>query len=284
VAGGESWLRGHGYGAPEDDRELVRFTTPILETYDHLALDPALFYTVLPDQRASSEHAGRYATGDWPYRGRPARPAPAELLRVAVIGDSCVSGSGVDAAAALPARIAAELDRRGLDPCSVQVTGFGVVGYSTVQLRNLLDEVLADYVPDVVVLYAAAWNDQAPASSPTSDVDLARSQHALMRRFLPATARWLASRRADRRIEDQRGAEASGHADGASSPGPRVAEVSVIAEVESMLARCRKRGVPVLVVVPPHPAATLETHPRTGRDADNVRATAVLRGFDVVKI
>jgi hypothetical protein len=38
----------------------------------------------------------------------------------------------------------------------------------------------------------------------------------------------------------------------------------------------------VLVVVPPHPVATLETHPRTGRDADNVRATAVLRGFDVV--
>ena len=54
-------------------------------------------YTLAPDYRLSPEHAGRYATSSWPFRGRPARPAPEELFQIAVFGDSCVYGEGVDA-------------------------------------------------------------------------------------------------------------------------------------------------------------------------------------------
>ena len=40
----------------------------------------------------ASHVGGRAATGEWPFRGRPAEPAPAGILQVAVLGDSGVHG------------------------------------------------------------------------------------------------------------------------------------------------------------------------------------------------
>jgi hypothetical protein len=152
-------------GGPADDGFRFRRIAPAVaeDRQGRYEAHARRYYTLAPGFRHSPTHLGRDATGTWPFRGRPPEPAPPGLLRVALVGDSVVYGSSLDAADMPASRLADALARRGWTPDRVAVVSLGVPGYSTVQLALLLDEALAGRPYDAVVLWPAAWNDQAPA-------------------------------------------------------------------------------------------------------------------------
>jgi lysophospholipase L1-like esterase len=241
------------------------------------ATHPRRFYSTAPGYRHSATHLGRDATGDWPFRGRPAEPAPPDQLRVAVLGDSCVYGAKLDAADMLGTRLGVELAARGLTQDRVAVLSLGVPGYSTVQIGLLLEETLERWSPDAVVLYPAAWNDQAPALRKPDRELLAELND-------PSPWDWLRHRSrvvtAITHVLERRPVKeiVAGWEAGDPPLGYRVPAEQVGENVRGMIDRCREAGVSVVVVAPAHPPETRAKFPRTGQDAAAVLAAARAAG------
>ncbi len=212
------------------------------------------FFTLASRHRIAPGHAGRYANGDWPFRGRPPLPAPSGMPRVLVVGDSCVFGIGVDASQTLSHQIALELARRGIGLAQIQVLNLGIPGYSVVQIHDLLGEALGELQPLAVVFYVGAWNDQAPAVA-LSDVEL-RSKRQGLRGLVRRTALGAALARM-----------VPVDAPVAASHRARVSEHDFAARLASMLDLCQAHGAEPLVIAPAHPVQTAKENPRTRRDA-----------------
>ena len=233
---------------------------------------PTRFYELAPHFHANEHYLGRDATGEWPFRGRPPEPAPPGLRRVVLVGDSCVYGASLPACDMLATQLAAALAERGLPPDKVAVISMGVPGYSTLQMALLLDEALA-LRPDAIVLYPAAWNDQAPALRGPDSALLASLAH-------PSLVEWLAdhSRLAAALVhvgsDTPLQAVIDGWEKGRPPLGWRVPADEVGPNVARMLARCADSGVPAVVIAPPHPEKTMAEHPRTAQDAAAVLAAA----------
>lgn len=230
---------------------------------------PQRMYTLAPHFRHSPSHLGRDATGDWPFRGRPPEPSPPGLLRVAIVGDSIVYGSSLDAADMPASRIADALADLGWTPDRVVVCSLGVPGYSTVQIDMLLTEALATLHLDAVVLWPAAWNDQAPAMSlPDLELLAAHDEHSL--------TGWLRNHSQlfdalSREQDDLPAAEIiAGWKLGRPPRGTRVSASFVSTMVGISLRRCARAGVPVVALASAHPPQTLAEHPRTRQDAGSV--------------
>ncbi len=235
------------------------------------------FYTLAADHRHGPEHLGRDATGSWAFRGRPPEPAPPTLLRVVLVGDSCVYGASVDAANMLGTRVQDALTARGLTADRVAVLSLGVPGYSTVQLQLLLQEALDTLHPDAVVLYPAAWNDQAPA--------LRRPDRELLAELSdPTPLDWLRmhTRVGAAVLRKLEGVPLKEIMDGwmAGSPprGFRVSAGDVGANVSAMIAACAAAGARCVVMSAPHPLKTIDEHPRVAEDAEAVLAAARAAG------
>ena len=269
VAGAEIGLRLAGVQAGGESFYFERLGERILEPGMYES-HPERFFALRANYRYSEHHAGPNALGAWPFRGRPLEPAPADLWRVCVFGDSCAYGLPLPPNQALPARLADEL-ARSRPRSATLVANLGVPGYSTVQIRSLVEETLEHFQPDEVVLYPAAWNDQAPALGP-SDVELRDRSKGLLERSALLSA--LRSR--------SQGANPEPIPEGTESTGPRVPEEAVEGEVRAMIRACRERGVGVIVIVPPHTPDTRSTHARMWRDADTVRRAATAEGARVV--
>ncbi|HZL99557.1 MAG TPA: SGNH/GDSL hydrolase family protein [Planctomycetota bacterium] len=236
-------------------------------------LHPARFWTLAPHFRHSPAHLGRDATGEWPFRGRQPEPSPPGLLHVAVIGDSVVYGSSLDAADLPASCIADSLVDLGWTPDRVAVFGLGVPGYSTVQLWSLHDEALLTLQPAAVVLWPAAWNDQAPAFI-APDAEMLAGL---------AGQSWLGWLRDQSRLANallRPGDEASeaavieGWKRGAPPCGWRVPAAEVATNLDRMLAACARWGVPAVLVASAHPPQTAARHPRTRQDAETVLSVA----------
>lgn len=244
---------------------------------------PERFYTLAPRRRASPEHLGRYASGSWPFRGRPPRPAP-DLVRLAVVGDSSMYGFGVETALCVPSLLQDELDRRGLGPERVLVTNFGVSGYTTVQVDLCLAQVLREEAPDAVVIGCGGWNDQGPSLGIDDVAMLVRPPPPWWCSWLPATCRWQAARVLEPLVLPPVDSAALNAAWERGEPlfGTKVPAEYVPVAVGRALERCRAAGVPVVVVVPAHPAETLARYPRTRADGDAVRRAAREAGVPFV--
>ncbi len=242
---------------------------------------PVRVFELAPGWSFAPDHLGRYALGDWPFRGPPPEPAPEDLLRVIVVGDSCIYGVAVDAAHTIPARLSDALDARGLGPDRVRVLALGVPGYSTIQQRTLLEEALGQLSPDAIVLYPAAWNDQAP-NLWKDDLTLyrARVNPSLLDRA-KASSR-LVSTLAGRvpRPDPDVLIEAWGR--GEPILGTRLSESALDTSLVALIGRAATAGVPAVVVVPGHPPGTVADHPRTVADRDRVRRIARQFGVPLV--
>lgn len=246
------------------------------------------FYTLGADYRACEEHLGIYATGAWPYRGAVPEPKPAALPRIAVVGDSNVYGVGVNVADSLPAQLQLALEEHlGLDPTQVQVAGFGVPAYSTVQIRHLLEhEVLAHGAPFALVLYLAAWNDHAPALG-RNDIELrARRSAAAAWRALQrsATCAWLRSFASEPEAMPglTRDEILRRWSLGAPPLGRRVPEEDLRRELDAILELATRATPRVLLVLGTHKERTQRDFPGLARDRDAVRAAAARRGLACV--
>ena len=252
--------------------------------FDHsgkFRLHPERYFTTGADYRLASHHAGLFATGAWPFRGRPAEPAPEGIVRVGVFGDSCVYGEGVPVSASLPEQIQRALAERGRGAEHVQVLNLGVPGYSTVQIRLCLEETLARFALDAAVFYPAAWNDQAPALGSNDLEILGQGREPWLARALPATKNALTHALTDREprdFMDQKEQIAARMLEGR----PRVESSDVAEQVERMLALCRSASVAALVVLPAHRTGTNEEFPRTAEDRETVRRVASAAGVPIV--
>jgi lysophospholipase L1-like esterase len=260
-------LRSTGWLRDPQEFEFRRATTAMVrDDRGRYRRHDVRFYSLAPGYHHSPSHLGREATGDWPFRGRPPQPAPPGLLRLAIVGDSCVYGVSLDACDLLGSRLAGELAARGLPPDRVAVLSLGVPGYSTEQLAPLLDETLDELHPDVVVIYPAAWNDQAPAVHQTDHELLESLQHATVLDWIVGHSRVAAALwplDADPSPQQAREALKSGRLPFAF----RVPAEQVGPNVAGMLRRCAQAGVPAVVIAPPHLPRTLDEHPRTAVDA-----------------
>jgi lysophospholipase L1-like esterase len=287
-------------GAPEPAAFRFETAFPNLATEDLLVTHPRRFWQLRAGHRSDQPHLGRYALGSWPFRGRPPRPAPAGTVRVLVLGDSCVFGTGLDASQTLSHKTEQALDARGWPPDRVQVLNLGVPGYSTLQIADLMAQGIDELTPDAIVVYPAAWNDQAPAMG-ANDVELVAARDARPSEWLRsfALARTLLLARGS--SDGQGNAAASQDArsryesvmqaweQGRAPYGPRVPAADLRTEIERMLERCSSAGAPVLIVAPAHPLDTAARHPRTRqdalavlevaqrRDASSIDAGAILR-------
>jgi lysophospholipase L1-like esterase len=233
-------------------------------------LHPRRFFALAAPYRGVCGHPGRYAIDAWSFRGRPLASAPPGALRVGVFGDSCVYGASVDAADMIGEQVAVALRERGLPPTQVVVASFGVPGYSTVQIGALVDEALARWQLDLVVIYPAAWNDQAPAMG-ANDLALRERAQRVPRIWERSSTYALLLELAARAPAHSRKEILDGWRRGEPPYGTRVPATSVEGEVRAMLAAARRAGAAVLCVAPAHPAATRRDHPRVVEDAESVR-------------
>lgn len=253
----------------------------LVEDAGRYRVHPQRFFALAAPYRGVGDHPGRYALETWEFRGRPLEPAPAGGLRIGVFGDSCVYGASVDAADLIGEQIASALRERGLPPTQVFVASFGVPGYSTVQIRTLLEEVLARTPLDLVVLYPAAWNDQSPAMGANDLALRARAQRAP--RPWERTATFAFLRQIAARPPEHSAKEILyGWSRGRPPLGTRVPADAVEREVREMIERARRAGSSVLCVVPAHPPETRRDHPRVLEDAESVRRAARVAGTELL--
>lgn len=273
-------------GKVRDPRDftLRRMTNSLQQdTVGRYVLHDVRGFTTAPGFRFSAMHAGREATSAWPYRGRPATPLPSAvcLPRVLVVGDSCVYGASLDARDTLGWQLAQALDARGQPPDRVAVIPFGVPGYSTEQIRLLLAEALASVRPAAVVLYVAAWNDQAPALR-------VNDRRILEELADPSPVDWLRTHTrlgaALLHVRDRMPGEEimAGWKAGHPPLGYRVPAADVEPNVRGLIADCEAAGALAVLIAPPHPEATLRDHPRTAQDAAAVLHAAATAGAPVI--
>jgi lysophospholipase L1-like esterase len=277
----ELGLRAAGFG-PGDGLNLVggehaapgalQFTAEHRDPRRGLVeVHPDRGYTLRTGYRSSAEHAGSYALGAWPWRGRPAEPAPPGIARVVVLGDSCAYGVGIETSQTLAHQLALELEERGLDRTRVQVLNLGVPGYSTVQVAHVLEWALRELEPDVAVFYVAAWNDGSSGTGRT-DAEILAS-HA-QGNVVSRSAIVDALRRAVGRGPNAGGADSSETDSSDESTVARVPAEEIEPRVRALVERARATNCPAIVVAPGHPAATEVTLPRVVPDRASVRRAA----------
>ena len=282
VVGSELGLRAAGWHEREPAfAELARERLAGVEEFDY---HPDRFYTLAPHHAAAPEHLGRYALGAWPFRGRPFVPAPAGVLRVAVVGDSSMYGFGVETAASVPALLQSELVALGHPRDAVVVGNFGVSGYTTVQVDLCVADVLQNHAPDVVVIGCGGWNDQGPSLG-IDDVEmLLASRPPEWGSLLEGWAGFVHGLGSEPMRLPAVDSEELNAAWERGEPlfGTKVPEAEVQRAIARALERCAEAGVPAVVIVPGHPASTLRDHPRTGVDRDSVRRAGRAAGVPIV--
>lgn len=274
----EGLLRASGFGGA---RAQLHATRDDAEAADWLVPHSERLYALRPEMRHAPAHAGYYALGTWPFRGRPAEPLPEHVTRVLMIGDSCVFGVGLHVGDTLPEQVARELAQRGIPPDRVAVINLGVPGYSTLQMARLLPEALARWRPAAVVMYPAAWNDQAPALGASDKQRMNAAASSGIVRGVRESAVVAALRSVLLPAPDAaelRAAWERGDAD----VRPRVEAADTRLALTAMIAACRASDATPLVVAPTHPALTRSTYPRTAADAALVTDVAISLDVSVV--
>lgn len=81
-----------------------------------------------------------------------ARPKPDGSFRIAVLGDSVAFGYGVEMRETFPKVLERELERLAPEGQRIEVMNFGVSGYNPYTQAALLEDVVASYQPDLVLV------------------------------------------------------------------------------------------------------------------------------------
>jgi lysophospholipase L1-like esterase len=156
------------------------------------------------------------------------RKKPEAVLRVAVIGDSFVVGSGVAWDEILTSRLRDVLSAQGR---TVEVLNFGVSGTGPVHSLRLWRRIAASYQPDVALICLYAGNDASDALREASEKG---TRPALLE----------VARRARARLRRIRAPQKQAPAAAASAKGWNALGTRNPATLEALLESARTRGVP----------------------------------------
>jgi lysophospholipase L1-like esterase len=141
LAAAEAWLRS---GPSQRGVDLAAL-------HETQAGSPWL-YRLRPGAELSAADGIRYRINAEGFRDRPrARPKPAGVYRVIVLGDSIAFGYGVSSEDAFPARLERGLARAGPTP-RIEVLNFGVNGYNPYNEAALVEQLAPVYGPDLVLV------------------------------------------------------------------------------------------------------------------------------------
>lgn len=148
-------------------------TTPLLERVP----DPLIGFRLVPGNPRQryvnadgTETQVAYTINAEGWRGRPVREQkPPGTLRIAVLGDSFVFGTGVPDEGTLPRTLERDFEEQPLPGLRVQVLNFGVPGYGIEQLLPRLERDAARYDPDVVLV--CLYINDAVATEPNEKGD-----------------------------------------------------------------------------------------------------------------
>jgi len=186
----EGGLRGVGAGG--ERRPRPRFVNPEggwAAAGVYYEEDPALFWRLKKD---ASIVGGWYRTNADGFRGPLAVPRSPDVPRVVLLGDSVVFGLGLDDEATVGAHLEALLETRLAR--DVEVLQRAVPGYSSLQIAKLAEQELPRLRPDLTVILAGSFNDQAPACG-ASDSEIAAAMRAPPAGALGRLALWQGMRR-----------------------------------------------------------------------------------------
>ncbi len=205
-----------------------------------IADDPDLFWKLEPNH---PDHNALGLRGPWFDASRQDSE-----LRILAVGDSCTYGMGVPWSWSWGIQLERRLQSRMPDRL-VRAGLAAVPGWSTFQNRRLLDRLLPDVRPELVVFYCGAWNDHVPAVQlPDAELawERAKSRVGMMVRSL-----WAPS------IESSLQAFTRGEA----PLGRRVPSAEFRQNLRAMVAACSAVGAKAAFVVPTHAHGTAALHP-----------------------
>jgi len=285
-------LVGFSYEERVVSLDFVGITNTDRETRRNLHLDPDLFWSIAPHANLSMSNGGVFERANaLGLRGYEVdRTKPDGVRRVAVVGDSCTFGFGVELARTWPFELERRLRASG---SQVEVVNGGVPGYSTYQCRERLRRDLLPLEPDVVVLYAGQWNDFVPAvGAPDHEKAAAAESSALPAdltndfgglRLFQAVA-WASVEVRDEIRKGRSALITSDFQGGQPADNPRVPVDRFVENLEAVARMARERGIPVFFVPGPVPRSTEERFPDVNRYREVLRETARRLGVRVVPV
>lgn len=215
---------------------------------------PATFFCLQPNldiQKTANPRIFGLTTNSHGLRGVEfASAKPEGTYRVLCLGDSCTFGSGADDAGTYPAQLKAPLEalKSELD---VEVINSGVPGFSSYQGLAFLENEGLALAPDVVTI-AFGYNDSSPAKSGSKRAyreGLALSDQEFGTARKPPSP-WGIVRLYQRWQPAPSGAQVSA-TEGDLDAKVRVDLNEFRANHEHMLALCKARGIPVILIVWP---------------------------------
>lgn len=120
---------------------------------------PFLDFRITPSLSNKEDQATRYNINSFGFRGREfSREKEKGVYRIIAIGDSCTFGVGVSSDEyTYTVLLERKLNQRLKDK-KIEVINAGVPGYLCLQSLISFDVELADYQPDMIILYTG-WND-----------------------------------------------------------------------------------------------------------------------------
>ncbi len=249
-----------------------------------LQWDDRLFWSLRPGAMIPDL---RERLGPQGFRGAAFRDAKrAGTRRLLCLGDSSTFGIGVEGQDTYARRLQRWLDSG--ENGDWEVLNLGVPGYSAVQMLRLLEDRGPALSPDLVVIYAGAWNDYTPAVR-MGDLEAAKRiderRGALSRvglldrlrsyRLLRDTLASRSERPASSIAESYR----DGWARAKERPdGPRLTPTEFEDTLVAILDRIAAVGALPVLVVPPAPRSTSDRFEDGEIYAERIRAVGHARG------
>ena len=295
----EGGLRLAGYSAPLDGSPLRFFNQQGCDEHGRDAMmvaDPVLFWRLRPGWTPRSGDDRVASTG---YRSEFARTKAPGVRRVVCVGDSSTYGLYVPATSAWPSLLGRRLElAQGAGKW--EVLNLGVPGYTSCQVRRLLDADVAQLAPDVVVVQVGGFNEWVPAVR-SSDRDQGRPPFWKDLRIVQFIAGALGIRRRtlgdgaggdesraeiagiERQVkvrDDARGVDELRTADYRGTR--RVSLSDFEDDLRAIADFGADHGARVVFVVHPLPARTSANNPAAAGYADAVRRFAASRGLPAV--
>jgi lysophospholipase L1-like esterase len=158
----EGALRLAGFDAPLEGSPLRFFNQQGCDEHRRDAMmvaDPELFWRLRPGW---TQRSGDDAVASTGFRSEFAKAKAPGVRRVVCVGDSNTYGLYVPMVSAWPSVLGRRLDF-AQGPGKWEVLNLGVPGYTSFQVRRLLDIDVGQLAPDVVVAQVGGFNEWIPA-------------------------------------------------------------------------------------------------------------------------
>lgn len=234
--------------------------------------DPDVFWRLTPGARSPGATEPMARSG---YRTEFDVAKPAGASRIVCLGDSNTFGFDVTREAAWPAVLGSGFGMLPADR-TWEVISLGVPGYTSWQVRRLLETEVAAMSPDVVTIEVGAFNEWLPAIGMT-DRDQGRRSSPAGLRVVEIIAQALRPAVSESDLERLRAFKSS------EFQGLRRVPVADFEDdLRAIAAWCGEHRVRAVFIAHPLPASTVATSPIALEYADAVRRAAAQPGSALV--